>query len=48
MVEAMNLAVPDRNALLGDPRLSWRCPGEAAQLPRYASVQRARIQLNRP
>jgi len=28
----MNLAYLDRNALLGDPRLRWRCPWRAAQL----------------
>ena len=46
MVEAMNLAYLDRNALLGDPRFV-AMPLEKLLSSAYASRQRARIQLNR-
>ncbi|MCT0202185.1 gamma-glutamyltransferase [Synechococcus sp. CS-603] len=46
MVEAMNLAYLDRNALLGDPRFV-AMPLEELLSPAYASRQRARIQPNR-
>jgi len=46
MVEAMNLAYRDRNALLGDPRFVAMPLGNLLSHA-YATRQRARIQLNR-